>query len=183
MRPIEYFVISPIILLVLTPIYRIKVEWVKWWHLFAGAAAASWVMSNAALLVDAPDNGVAYAASMIVGWIIYPILLLPVWILDLAARRVIPTLRQKPELSAGVNAIVNGAHWVVALGLVYGLFGWIPEGGALVAARKELIERGYTIIGEPRPRWVWGEWRIEYPESDFSQITLDRNGRMTSIGG
>jgi hypothetical protein len=54
---------------------------------------------------------------------------------------------------------------------------------AVTQARIELEERGHKPSGREIPDFEDGHWIIRYPDSDFGEIRLTRNGRMSWIGG
>ena len=72
---------------------------------------------------------------------------------------------------------------VTALIVVWNLFGRMNEQRAITEARRELIKRGYVPAGREIPKYVDGHWIIRYPDTEFGEIRLSRNGKMSWIGG
>lgn len=71
---------------------------------------------------------------------------------------------------------------VSAFCMFWGVFGWIGEEGAIEVAEYALKRRGYTPQGEVIAELNGGQWTLYYPETEFKEIGLDQNGRMSWIG-
>ena len=172
--------------MLLVPIFLVFIRWsyrdITWLHLLFLGTVSSWVLVNVHLRLDPPENGFANAVNLILGWIYFLPVLLLFWLLEFLL-----TLVWKGFHASQFKKRVS---WVglrisillLTIGFGYGLFGWIGESYAIERSRTELIRRGHTPKGKITTSWSWGRWTIFYPETEFGQIVLDRQGKMSAIG-
>lgn len=59
----------------------------------------------------------------------------------------------------------------------------MSAGRAAVEARAELRARGFEPKGREILDYGDGHWIVRYPDTEFGEIRLTRNGSMSWIGG
>lgn len=152
----------------------------KWIAAAAVCSTLSWIYFNLWMgKLDPPDNGFANFVYLVTGWF----WLLPIfgvfWIVfKLAERRLSDDWR---ENIGGWGFKLCSA--LTALIVAWNLFGRMSEHRAIIEARQQLEERGYKPEGREIPDYDDGHWIIRYPDTEFGEIRLHRNGRMSWIGG
>jgi hypothetical protein len=143
-------------------------------------AAMSWVYFNLWMMVlDPPDNGFAGAVYFVTGWL----WLLPVFGLVAVIFRVVESCFPGASESKGAVLGYHACVGVTAAIMIWNLVGRMSMERALVEGRHQLRERGYDPRGREIPVYERGAWVVRYPESDFWEIRLTRNGKMSWIGG
>ncbi|MCW1886631.1 hypothetical protein OKA04_17970 [Luteolibacter flavescens] len=177
--PIETY----LLLIVIIPVGVCLAKWrhsLSWWSATAACAAISWVYFNLWMAVlDPPDNGFANAVYFVTGW---------AWLL-LPFALVAPIFRLIESRCPGeatCRMVSIGYRLCLMLTgaiVIWNLIGNMGKERAIVEARRELREHGYEPVGEEVPHREFGGWIIRYPDSDFGEIRLTRNGRMSWIGG
>ncbi len=143
-------------------------------------AALSWVYLNLWMMVlDPPDNGFTSFVYLVSGWLwmlpIFAVFLLPFRLME---NRL--TTEKKSQIGACGFSICAG---ITALILLWNLFGRMSENRAIIQARLELHRRGLEPRGKQIPIYEDGHWVVRFPECEFREISLTRNGRMSWIGG
>jgi hypothetical protein len=172
--------------MLIVPMLLVFIRWthrdVTWWHLLILGAVSSWVLVNLHLRLDPPDNGLANGVNLIFGWIYFLPFLLLFWLLEFLLLAVWKRFHasQFKERVAWLGLRIS--IFILVVGFGYGLFGWIGESYAIERSRTELVCCGYVPEGEISTSWSWGGWTINYPETEFGKIVLDRQGKMRSIG-
>ncbi|MFK7785260.1 MAG: hypothetical protein AB8B56_09095 [Crocinitomicaceae bacterium] len=179
LTPIELY----LILLFVVPL---GVCFWKWkssskWLLAAGICAAlSWGYFNLWMAkLDPPDNGFANAVYIVTGWFWFLPVFGVVGLIFRVIERYLPIERRIKIGSVGFIACVSVSCIIVA----WNLFGCMSEQRALTEARHQLEERGYEHQGREIPVYVDGHWIVSYPDTDFGEIRLTRNGKLSWIGG
>lgn len=176
--PIEIY----LILLVVLPLAVCFSKWkfsLTWMFAALVCAALSWCYFNLAMVLDPPDNGFANAVYFFTGWLyllpIFAVLLLPFRLFEnrLSSDRKSRIGRFGFSICAGITALV----------VAWNLFGWMSESRAIIQARQELHKRKFEPRGREIPVREAGHWIIRYPDCDFGEIRLTRNGRMSWISG
>ena len=174
------------IYMVLVAVIPVGVCFAKWkWCLtwrFATliCAAMSWVYFNLWMMfLDPPDNGFAYAVYFVTGWF----WLLPFFGVISVIFQVIES--RFPDASGSKVAVLGFrvCAGVTAVIVVWNLGGWMSMERAVVEARHELLKRGCDPRGREIAIFERGSWTVRYPDSDFREIRLMRNGKMLWIGG
>lgn len=179
LAPIELYQI----LLIVLPLGVCFGKWrysLRWTGAAAVCAALSWIYFNLWFgKLDPADNGFTNAFYGLTGWF----WLLPPFVLfGMVFRRVERHVSsERRRTLAGWGLHTCGA--VTALIVAWNLFGRISEQRALKEARHLLEQRGYQREGREMPAYEDGRWIIRYPDSDFREIGLTRNGRLSWIGG
>lgn len=174
------------IYLLLLVVIPLGICFAKWKHALTWTVATlacsvlSWCYFNLWMMVlDPPDNGFANAVYFFTGWF----WLLPIFILFLFPFRLIENRLSHDSKSrigaCGFSACVG----IAALVLAWNGFGRMSEGRAIIQARQELRRLGLEPRGRENPAYEGGHWIIRYPDSDFGEICLTRNGRMHWVGG
>ena len=143
-------------------------------------AGISWIYFNLWMAkLDPPDNGFANFVYLVTGWF----WLLPIFAVFFVGFRLIErratSVGRSKVTAIGFN-ICSGITVVIVL---WNLVGWMSAERAVTQARIELEERGHKPSGREIPDFEDGHWIIRYPDSDFGEIRLTRNGRMSWIGG
>ena len=177
--PIEVY----LFLLAVVPLGTCFAKWkysVTWTVAAAVCAALSWVYFNFWMVVlDPPENGFTGAVYFFSGWLwmlpVFAILLLPFRLVE----KRLPSGR-KSQIGACGFSICAG---IAALVVIWNLFGRMSESRAIAQARQELHRLMYEPRGSEVPTYETGHWIIRYPDCDFGEIRLTRNGRMSWIGG
>jgi len=143
-------------------------------------AGLSWIYFNLWMAkLDPPDNGFANFVYLISGWI----WLLPIFCIFFAVFRSVET-RSSPSGRSKVATIgFNICAGITAVIVLWNLVGWMSAERAVSEARLELEERGYKPTGREIPDFEDGHWIIRYPDTDFGEIRLTRNGSVSWIGG
>jgi hypothetical protein len=143
-------------------------------------AGASWIYFNLWMgMLDPPDNGFANFVYLVTGWF----WLLPIFAVFFVIFRL---LERRPSSSARAKLAVLGFNTCASITtviLLWNLVGRMSAERAVKQARIELEQRGYKPGGREIPDFDDGHWIIRYPDSDFGEIRLTRNGRMSWIGG
>lgn len=172
-------------LYLLIPMALVAFRWqhsIGWGTLTMACAVSSWIFFNALMIISPPDHGLARLVYFVTGWFwMLPILFLLlcmefiirwIWVkLDL------PSLRERFG-----EVFLKGISSVSTLILLWGLVGQMSRERALVEARRELSGLGYQTVGPADAVFSKGHWIIRYPETDFKEICLHRDGRMAWIG-
>lgn len=158
-----------------------KWRWSLTWKMSAAiCAGASWIYFNLWMSkLDPPENGFANAVYLVTGWFwflpILGVILMPFKLVE---------VRMGMARRSQIGRYGIGAFGTLSVVLfLWGVAGRMSEERALRAAREELIERGYHPNGRELPAFVEGHWIVRYPDTDFGEIRLTRNGRMSWIGG
>ncbi len=152
----------------------------SWTAALLACAGMSWLYFNLWMMVlDPPDNRLANYVFLISGWVwLLPVFGLFVGVFCLFELRLsLPTMTKVGK--SGFLVCVG----VMILIVLWNLFGRMSSERAIVEARKELIERGYEPSGRELPVYLEGHWIVRYPDTQFGEIRLHRNGRMSWIGG
>ncbi|MBK1815239.1 hypothetical protein JIN84_06420 [Luteolibacter yonseiensis] len=173
-------------LYLLIPVAIVAFHWrnaVGWVWSSVACAALSWLFSNTAMFLYPPDNGLANFVTFVMGWFW---MLPPLWLLlsvDSIIQRIWMRSSRLP-LRRHLGGVVFRHVSIISLVIMsWGMLGWMSRDRAVVEAGRELSERGYQIVGPEEAVFSKGRWIVRYPESDFGEICLTRNGRMAWIGG
>jgi hypothetical protein len=151
-----------------------------WWSATMVCAAISWMYFNLWMMViDPPDNGFASAVYFLTGW---------VWLLPAfgLVAMIFKSIESRfPGVSESKVAVIG---YQVCIGLtaailIWNLVGRMSMERAVVEARHQLRQRGHEPLGKEVASHEAGAWIVRYPDSDFGEIRLTRNGRMAWIGG
>lgn len=161
----------------------------RWQHpvgrvtLTMACAAASWLFFNACMVINPPDSGFGGLVYFVTGWFwmlpLFGILLGIDFIIHLIWMKFVPTL---PRERLG-RVFFRGVAAVSILVAFWGLVGQMSKERAIVEAGRELSDQGYQIVGPADAEFAEGHWIVRYPESEFIEICLNRNGSMHWIGG
>jgi hypothetical protein len=177
--PIEIY----LILLVVLPLAVCFAKWKYsslWTFATVVCAGLSWAYFNLWMMIlDPPDNGFTAAVYFFTGWLwmlpIFAVILLP---FRFCENRL--SSEKKSQIGAcGFSVCASIAIFVVA----WNLFGRMSENRAITQARQELRQRGLEPRGKETPAFESGHWIVRYPECEFGEIRLTRNGKMSWIGG
>ena len=177
--PIELYMF----LLAVVPLGACFAKWkysVTWTVATLVCAALSWVYFNLWMMVlDPPDNGFAGAVYFFSGWL---------WMLPIFAFFALPFRLVENRLTTGRKSQIGAFGFsvcagVTALVLIWNLFGNMSESRAIIQARLELHKNDLEPRGKQIPVYEDGHWIVRYPECDFGEIRLTRNGKMSWIGG
>ena len=172
--------------MLIVPLLLVFIRWthrdVTWLHLLILGVVSSWVLVNLHLRLDPPDNGFANGVNLIFGWIYFLPFLLLFWLMEFLLSAVWKGFHASQFKGRVAWVGLRISILILAVGCVYGMFGWIGESHAIECSRTELVRCGYVPDGEISTSWSWGRWTINYPETEFGQIVLDRQGKMRSIG-
>lgn len=150
------------------------------WRVTAGwCAALSWVYCNLAMLLYPPENGFARFVYLVTGWFwLLPLFLLLAALFHFIGRKMVGDLKVKAG-RWGFQACALAAAGILA----WSVFGHMSQERAVIEARSELRKRGLEPRGKEIPAWEDGHWIIRYPECEFKEIRLNRNGQFSWIGG
>jgi len=183
MKPIDIYGLN----LLVTPVLLLFFHWTHpkatWPKIIFISAPISWLLINSALALYPPDNGFVKVVYLFGGWLLLPPLCIVLCLLEWLAFTISGLPKDSPKLRA------VGKSGGVLLGLLmvvftaYGVFGRISATAALQSANFILKEHRYVPTQPNPPQWINGCWLIRYPHSTFEEIELDRNGRMSRIGG
>ncbi len=179
LTPIELY----LFLLVVIPLGVCFMKWrysMKWISAAAVCAVLSWVYFNFWMgKLDPPDNGLANFVYLVSGWF---------WLLPIFGVFLIVFLLIERHLQANRRGGIG--EWgfkicsvLTALIVTWNLFGRMSEPRAIREARQQLEKRGYKPEGREIPYYDDGHWIIRYPDTEFGEIRLTRNGKMSWIGG
>jgi hypothetical protein len=177
--PIEIY----LLLVAVIPVGVCFVKWKRsltWWSATMLCAAMSWIYFNLWMMVlDPPDNGFTNAVYFVTGWV----WLLPVFGLVAMIFRAIES--RFPGVSESRGAVLGYQLCVglTAAIVIWNLVGRMSMERAVVEARHQLRQRGYDLRGREAADYEAGAWIVRYPDSDFGEIRLTRNGKMSWIGG
>jgi len=178
MTPIEIFMTQFLLL----PIGVCFTRWAfsfSWVSAFLLCAAVSWVFINLSLWLDPADNGFANVVNLFLGWVyLLPVMGLSSLLFLIAGKKMNPEKRATVG-RLGIKVIIT----IFAISLVWNLVGWMPESRAIKEAANRLSEHSYSPTGDPQARLEAGKWIVYYPESEFKEIGLTRNGKVSWIGG
>ena len=151
------------------------------WLITAGICAVlSWIYFNFWMMkLDSPDNGFVNAVYFVTGWF----WLLPIFGIGWAIFRLleIRLANQQRQKVGSIGFIVCCV--VTGIIVAWNLFGGMSEKRAIIEARYQLKKRGYEPKGRVVSVYEGGHWVIRYPDTDFREIRLTRNGGMSWIGG
>ncbi len=182
MNPTEVF----LSLYLTIPLGLLALRWSRGIHrsiLFGVCAILSWMFFNGFMAISPPDNGYANYVYLVSGWF----WMLPFFSL-LMGLDVLITFIWRPfhgslrQRAIGRFAFI-GLLVISVFCALWGVYGQMSESSAVKAARYELEKRGYIISGREQPAFVQGHWIIRYPDTDFREIRLHRDGSMSWIGG
>ena len=153
---------------------------IRWLVATLFCAGLSWIYFNLWMVIlDPPDNGFANFVYLISGWF----WLLPVFgIFAVIFRLIEGRLSQSTQDKVGSRGFTICSTVSVII-IIWNLFGWMSEQRAITEARRELIKNGYNPEGRENPKYYKGHWIIRYPDTEFGEIRLSRNGKMSWIGG
>lgn len=179
LTPIEFYLFLALVI----PIGVCFVKWkysMKWIGATAVCAALSWVYFNLWMgKLDPPDNGFTNFVYLVTGWF----WLLPIfgifWMVFRLAERRLTDERRKSIGGWGFKTCSALSVIIVA----WNLFGRMSEQRAIIEARQLLEQRGYKPSGGEISDFDDGHWVIRYPDTEFGEIRLTRNGQMSWIGG
>lgn len=128
--------------------------------------------------LDPPENGFSNFVYLVTGWF----WLLPIFgVLRMVFGLVESRLSNESRQVAGRRGF-KVCSIITAIIVVWNLFGRMSEPRALTEARHLLEQKGYKAEGREIPDYVGGQWIIRYPDTEFGEIRLTRNGRMERIG-
>ncbi|MCB1225398.1 MAG: hypothetical protein KDK99_06270 [Verrucomicrobiales bacterium] len=174
------------IYLVLAGVIPLGVCFAKWkfamnWKVaFILCAGLSWIYFNLWMAkLDPPDNGFANFVYLVSGWF----WLLPIFAILFVGFRLTETRASSSRGLKVASVGFNICAGITAVIVLWNLVGRMSAERAVTQARIELEERGYKPTGREIPSFEDGHWIIRYPDSDFGEIRLTRNGRMSWIGG
>ncbi|MFO1440234.1 MAG: hypothetical protein U1F81_18070 [Verrucomicrobiaceae bacterium] len=179
LTPIELY----LILLLIIPLGVCFWKWKSssgWFPATAICSALSWIYFNLWMAkLDPPDNGFANAVYLVTGWFWFLPIFAIIWIFfRLLECRLAVEKRQRIG-ACGFIACAAASSIIIA----WNLFGRMSEQRAITEARHQLKERGLKPQGREIPEYDDGHWIIRYPDTDFGEIRLTQNGKMSWIGG
>ncbi len=138
----------------------------------------SWLYFNLWAALDPPRNGLTNLVYLLSGWF----WMLPVFcivsILFYCSERYLS--EQKRQRIGLWGFRICSAVTVIILG--WSFFGRMSERRASVEARRQLERRDLKPQGREILDYVKGYWIVRYPDTEFGEIRLGRNGEMLSIG-
>ncbi len=177
--PIEIY----LFLVVVIPLGVCFAKWgydMTWLKATFLCACLSWVYFNLWMgKLYPPDNGFANLVYFVSGWFwllpIFALCAIGFWFAD----RRWPTIKDSGFAQCGALVCAG----ITAVIVLWNLGGWMSEDRAVTEARQQLSQRGYEPKGREIPEYQRGHWTVRYPDTDFGEIRLDRNGRMSWIGG
>lgn len=177
--PIELYL--GLLLLIPLAICFAKWGWSLTWKVSAIiCAAVSWLYFNLWMgWLDPSDNGFANAVYLFTGWF---------WMLPIFVFFCLPFKLIENRLCAETKFRI-GRYGFTLIGIIsaavlmWNVTGRMSEERAVRAAREELIKRGYEPRGRELPSFEGGHWIVRYPDTDFREIRLSKNGKMSWIGG
>ncbi len=177
--PIELY----LILVIVIPLGVCFAKWkysIRWRASTLICAGLSWMYFNLWMMkLDPPGNAFANFVYLVSGWLwLLPIFGVLFVIFHLIESRLLQPIRDKIgswgfTLCSAVSVII----------VIWNIFGRMSEQRAITAARHELKKRGYDPEGRELPKYDAGHWIIGYPDTEFGEIRLTRNGKMSWIGG
>lgn len=157
--------------------WNFAMSWIVAWVICAGI---SWIYFNLWMMIlDPPDNGFANFVYLVTGWF----WLLPIFGILFVGFRLVEMCHKSAEKSKVAAVGFNTCAGMTAVIVLWNFVGWMSAERAVREARLELEERGYRPSGREIPDFEGGHWIIRYPDTDFGEIRLTRNGRMSWIGG
>ena len=171
------------ILLAVLPLGVCFAKWKYSWTWTAAilvCAGLSWIYFNLWMAVlDPPNNGLANFVYLVSGWL----WMLPIFVFSLLPFRLIEN-----RLSSGRKLQIGAYGFSICAGIAVLIVAWNLIGGmsksrAIAQARQELHRCGYEPRGPEIPAYEGGHWIVRYPDCDFGEIRLTRNGKMSWIGG
>jgi hypothetical protein len=143
-------------------------------------AALSWLYFNFWMMhLDPPDNGFANAVYFLTGWF----WLLPVFGLFAAVFRLMENRLAVPVKSIFAIFGYKTCTAFTVMVLIWNVLGGMSADRALIEARLQLKTRGFEPMGREIPEYANGHWIVRYPDAEFREIRLTRNGKMLWIGG
>ena len=175
--PIELY----LVLLGVIPLGLCFAKWkfgMSWKLALILCAGISWIYFNLWMKLDPPNNGFTSVAYLVSGWF----WLLPIFAVFFVIFRLIETRPSSVGRSQIAMVGFNTCAGITAVIVLWNLVGRMSADRAVTQARLELKELGYKPRGREIPDFEDGHWIIRYPDSDFGEIGLDRNGRMSWIG-
>lgn len=142
-------------------------------------AVLSWIYFILWMNFDPPDNGLANAVYLFTGWF----WLLPIFLIFVIVFRLFE-IRVSIDTRSNVGRRGFQICWRLTVAIViWNFIGRMSAGRAIQEARRELKERSLEPSGREMPVYAGGHWVIRYPDTDFGEIRLTRNGGMSWIGG
>ena len=179
LTPIELY----LILLLIIPLGVCFWKWKSssgWLPATVICSALSWIYFNLWMAkLDPPDNGFANAVYLVTGWFWFLPIFAIIWIFfRLLECRLAVEKRQRIG-ACGFIACAAASSIIIA----WNLFGRMSEQRAIPEARHQLKERGLKPQGREIAEYDDGHWIIRYPDTDFGEIRLTQNGKMSWIGG
>ncbi len=175
-------------LYLLIPMSLVFYRWmsgVARWKLIIICSILSWVFFNTLMWLDPPDNGFANYVYLVSGWV----WMIPLFLILLGIDFGITYLWHRKSrfhhyLQARIGVYLFGFSALsIAFCIFIGLFGQMSKAQAIAEARRALTDRGYDPAGTEEASFEQGQWTVRYPETQFKEIRLYRNGRMNWIGG
>lgn len=179
LSPIEIY----LALLVVIPLGVCFAKWkfaIGWLSALLICAASSWLYFNLWMAkLDPPDNGFTNLVYFVSGWF----WLLPLFgVFFIGFRLIEKRLSISTRLNVGARGFKVCANITILI-VVWNFVGRMSAERAVIEAREELRERGYEPAGREIPEYKQGSWIVRYPDTDFGEIRLTRNGNMSWIGG
>lgn len=176
--PVEWY----LFLILIIPLGVCFLKWARsldWPVAALICAASSWVYLNLMMKFAPPNNGFAIAVYFVSGWL----WLLPFFgVYFLIFNFLLGWISAERQKILGRGGFRLCATLTLAI-LAWNLFGRMSEERAVIEARQQLEERGYQPHGQENPVYEDGHWFVRYPETDFKEIKLTRNGQMAWITG
>ncbi len=155
-----------------------KYQW-RGWTTALLCACASWLYFQLWMVrFDPPDHGLTVLVYFVTGWF---------WMLPLLGLLMLAFRWLDPRLSASKRAKMARLGFrccVVSVVLIvaWNFCGRMSATRAVREARRELKEHGYQPHGREEPFYRRGYWVVRYPETEFGEIGLSRNGKTAWIG-
>lgn len=177
--PIELY----LSLILIIPIGVCFAKWsldINWLTASLTCAFLSWLYFNLWFFeLDPPENGFTTYFYFLSGWFwLLPFLGAFIILFHFVEKLLSKQTRQKTGVIGSVICLV-----ITATIVIWNFVGRMSPQRAITEARSELIQRGYVPYGREIPDYQDGHWIIKYPDTEFGEIRLHRNGRLSWIGG
>lgn len=146
-------------------------------------AALSWIFFNTFMVINPPDSGLAALVHFVIGWFWMLPLLGILLCVDFLLHEICVRFFRTSLRSRWGGILFRCIATVSLMVVFWGTTGWMSRERAIVEARRELSDHGYQIVGPADAVFAEGHWIVRYPQSAFKEISLNRNGGMSWIGG
>lgn len=150
--------------------------------LTAICAGLSWIFCFLLMTFDPPDNGFTGLFYLVSGWFwMLPLFGLLWWVSEKGGREWEGSEESSSKRRLGRIAFVGISVFSIFC-FSWGWLGQMSRERALVEARRAVTANGFRIVGPEEPVFEDGAWTVRYPQTEFKEIRLERNGAMAWIG-